>query len=111
MNLTDIIALAKQGYKPSDIRELIAISNETEKTPEAETPASSSDPVIPETPEKEAETVTKEITQPAPAISAEQVKEMEKKIEALQEENRRRDISGDIPDPQLQVNDMVAGFM
>lgn len=27
MNLTDIIALAKQGYKPSDIKELLEIGN------------------------------------------------------------------------------------
>lgn len=40
MKLTDIVELAKQGYKPSDIRELIEISEATEaheaeqKTPE-----------------------------------------------------------------------------
>ena len=31
MNLSDIIALAKQGYKPADIRELIALGNEQEQ--------------------------------------------------------------------------------
>ena len=31
MNLSDIIALAKQGYKPADIRELITLGNEQEK--------------------------------------------------------------------------------
>lgn len=31
MNLSDIIALAKQGYKPADIRELIALGNEQER--------------------------------------------------------------------------------
>ena len=30
MKLTDIIELAKQGYKPSDIRELLKIGTETE---------------------------------------------------------------------------------
>lgn len=35
MNLTDIIALAKQGYKPSDIKELIALG---ENVPEATAP-------------------------------------------------------------------------
>lgn len=33
MNISDIIALAKQGYKPSDIRDLISIANESEKQP------------------------------------------------------------------------------
>lgn len=112
MNITDIIALAKQGYKPSDIKELMALAEpeqpiippvpEAEKAPEPEQPES-----VP----KEAETVPKESTQPAPAESTEHVKELEKKIEALQEEHRRRDVSGKEEDPQLQVNDMVAGFM
>ena len=30
MKLTDIIELAKQGYKPNEIKELIELSNETE---------------------------------------------------------------------------------
>ena len=32
MNLTDIIELAKQGYKPSDIKELIALSKDNDST-------------------------------------------------------------------------------
>ena len=34
MSLKDIIELAKQGYKPSDIKELIALSQETEQETE-----------------------------------------------------------------------------
>lgn len=34
MKLTDIIELAKQGYKPSDIRELLKIETETEPQPQ-----------------------------------------------------------------------------
>lgn len=30
LNLTDIVALAKQGYKPADIKELIALSTDSE---------------------------------------------------------------------------------
>lgn len=36
MNLKDIIDLAKQGYKPSDIRELFALSQEQEQEQEQE---------------------------------------------------------------------------
>ena len=32
MNLKDIIELAKQGYKPSDIKELIALSKDNDST-------------------------------------------------------------------------------
>ena len=38
MKLTDIIGLAKQGYKPSDIRELLKIETETEPEQPAEDP-------------------------------------------------------------------------
>ena len=34
MKLTDIIELAKQGYKPADIRELLKIETETEPQPQ-----------------------------------------------------------------------------
>lgn len=43
MKLTDIIALAKQGYKPTDIKELLALAEPDDKTANDE----------PETPEKE----------------------------------------------------------
>ena len=36
MSLKDIIELAKQGYKPSDIKELIALSQESEQDTEQE---------------------------------------------------------------------------
>lgn len=36
MNLTDIITLAKQGYKPGDIRELIELSKVSEPEPQPE---------------------------------------------------------------------------
>lgn len=42
MKLTDIIELAKQGYKPSDIRELLKI--ETETAPAAADPDPDPDP-------------------------------------------------------------------
>ena len=35
MNFSDILALAKQGYKPSDIKELLSIPTEDNNTPSA----------------------------------------------------------------------------
>ena len=110
MNIADIIALAKQGYKPSDIKELIAMA-EPEKP--IDPPAQDPTTEPPEGPAQEkpedapnaSATVPKESTQP------EQMKALEKKIEELQEQNRRQDVSTETPDPQIQVNDMVAGFM
>lgn len=57
MTLSDIIALAKQGYKPNDIKELIALGeNEPEAKPEPENPAEE----LPAQSEEEKEPVTQE---------------------------------------------------
>lgn len=95
MILTDIIALAKAGYSPKDIKDLIALS---EPTPQAsETP----DPE----PEKKPEPETPSIEDPTKEIPAideksnvinyeEKVKELEAKIAEMQKENVSKDISG-----------------
>ena len=57
MKLTDIIGLAKQGYKPSDIRELLKIETETEPEQPAEDPQ--------QEPEQPAEDPQQEPEQPA----------------------------------------------
>lgn len=44
MKLTDIIELAKQGYKPADIRELLKIGTETEPKSEPEPDQPAEDP-------------------------------------------------------------------
>lgn len=57
MTLSDIIALAKQGYKPNDIKELldIAATSNTPVTAEepADVPASAEEPAEPEKKEDE----------------------------------------------------------
>ena len=57
MKLTDIIELAKQGYKPSDIRELLKIETETEPQtdPEPETQPEPEQPAEDPQPEQPAE--------------------------------------------------------
>lgn len=76
MKLTDIIALAKQGYKPNDIKELLTLAEPTEKTANDE----------PETPEKEEPIEDKEQEKEEP------VKEPENKepdYKALYEESQK----------------------
>lgn len=99
MNLSDIIALAKQGYKPSDIRELIALGNEQEKQkqpdpqpdPEPTTPPA---PVTEPTPEQEA--VTAERPPETAAAAADkntpdpQIEDLKRQIAELQAANARR---------------------
>lgn len=99
MNLSDIIALAKQGYKPSDIRELIALGNEQEQKkqsdpqpdPEPKTPPEQSAEAAPEqeseTAERrpEAAEETSETNTPDP-----QIEDLKRQIAELQAANARR---------------------
>lgn len=100
MNLSDIIALAKQGYKPADIRELIALGNEQEKQkqpdpqpdPEPTTPP---EPVAEPAPEQAA--VTAERPPEAAVAAADnntspdpQIEDLKRQIAELQAANARR---------------------
>lgn len=91
LNLNDIIALAKQGYKPSDVKELIELSQTVE--------ASEADQEQPkEMPETEAEVkeAPKEEEQKESAQTAEivdykkKVEELEKKLSDLQKANTKQ---------------------
>ena len=100
MNLSDIIALAKQGYKPSDIRELIALRNEQEKQkqpdpqsdPEPNTPpapvaepAPEQEPVPVERPPEATVDAADNNTSPDP-----QIEDLKRQIAELQAANARR---------------------
>lgn len=98
MNLSDIIALAKQGYKPSDIRELIALGNEQEKKqpdpqpdPEPTTPPA---PVTEPAPEQEAATAERPPEAAGTAAdkntSDPQIEDLKRQIAELQAANARR---------------------
>lgn len=115
MNLGDIIALAKAGYKPGDIKELIELSKETQLTGA----------------EKPAEIEPKEVTQPDPEKadekpatadtgSTDKIKELEAQLAQLrqdlakaQSKNITRDNSGaaGAPDPQAVLNEIARKFM
>ena len=101
MILTDIIALAKAGYSPKDIKDLIALAEPTPQAPGAQDPEPEPEPEKKQEPESGAPSIedpTKEI----PAIDEksnvidyqEKVKELEAKIAEMQKENVSKDISG-----------------
>lgn len=100
MNLSDIIALAKQGYKPSDIRELIALGNEQEQKQKQPDPQPDPEP-IPQ-PEPAAEPAPEPGTGAAerpPEAAADaadkntpdpQIEDLKRQIAELQAANARR---------------------
>lgn len=111
MTITDIIALAKQGYKPSDIKELLEIS---EKLPAEPQPTENE----PQEPDEREQT-------PAENNSVETVEEPEKDsvdykslyeatqktVETLQNANINQNIQKDKLDDSAVFNDIVKSFM
>ena len=100
MNLSDIIALAKQGYKPADIRELIALGNEQEqrqKQPDPQPdpgPTTPPEPAAEPAPEQEAGTAERPPEAAADAADKNtpdpQIEDLKRQIAELQAANARR---------------------
>ena len=98
MNIADILSLAKQGYKPSDIKELIELTNAAEQQA----------PVIPETAEPDIETAEDPDNKPIDykALYEAQTEELNKlkadnkkaneDLKQAQKDNINKDISADI---------------
>ncbi len=114
MKISDIIALAKQGYTPGDIRDLLALAKEVESTevdqaaeaPEA-APAQVTEPAAEDAPGED------EKPAPVPDQNTERINELENKIKGLQAENTRRPRPEDPPkksDAEI-LADMARRFM
>lgn len=92
MTFNDILALAKQGYKPADIKELLALDTDQQKSiPDEEQ----------KTVEEVPETTTKEIEQPEEQKTEEKqepdykalYEESQKQLKAIQKSNTSKDVS------------------
>lgn len=96
MNIADILSLAKQGYKPSDIKELIELTNASEQQA----------PVMPAAAEPETETAEDPDNKPIDykALYEAQTEELNKlkadnkkvneDLKQAQKDNINKDISG-----------------
>lgn len=114
MNLTDIIQLAKQGYKPADIKELIALSTPVDEP--ASEPATEVQEVQATEDKKEAEPPTDNSDDYKKIIEemTEKLKATEEKLNKLQHENVRRNIADTPEDKRSDVdvfNDAMRNFM
>lgn len=116
LNFGDIVALAKAGYKYAEVKELLAL--DLPDSNEAPAPVQTPEKVNPEpTPEptpspNDTETPAKATGQP---VESEQDKariaELEKQIKDLQSTNQSKDVSGNVQDPQTDIDDFVRSFM
>lgn len=115
MNLSDIIALAKAGYKFSEVKELMSMadveSKDTEtkdkaiddKTKTVETPKAEPKPSKPDEKDDPDETVTKDETDTTDYKKL--YEEAQEKIKNIQKENRSADISKEIKtDEDVAIN-------
>lgn len=120
MNLSDIIALAKQGYKPADIRELIALGNEQEKQkqpdpqpdPEPTTPP---EPATEPAPEQGAETAERRPEAAAESADTDkkdsQIEDLQRQVAELQAANARRGQPNQQKSNAEILEEMAKGFL
>ena len=111
MNIADIIALAKQGYKKDDIKELIALAEETEKKPSA-------DPQPEDKPDTSGEKQPTDSGNESAQVKAEPNDEILNRIKELEEQNKslteqlkeaqKQNIDKDHSDQYKQINPMEA---
>ena len=122
--ITDIAALAKAGYTPQDVKDLLSLSKsqeplkteaqpaEQERTPHAEStqPHAESVQIITE-PDKPVETSTKEIEQPTGEPDYKALYEAEQeKVKALQIKNNNADVSQNITVKENDLLEAIKSF-
>lgn len=115
--LSDIAALARAGYKVSEVKELLQLSKQPEAAPEAAAPNPEKDQAQPEPQnddKPDAKKTEKKPAEPEPKANdanEEKIKALQEQIKKLQEQNASRDNSGTKPDTEKQLQDLVASFM
>ena len=104
----DIVALAKQGYKPADIKELMAL--DIPETPEApETVKEDPTPATEST--DDTATEAKATPQPVEVDKDKEIEDLKKTVAELQKTKQSENQAGNVPDPQTDLDDIVRSFM
>lgn len=109
MKFSDILDLARQGYKPSDIRELLSMDTEPDPKPDTKSETKSEPETGPETkPEPDNETETKSEPDNEPETKSEpdykkMYEDTLKKLESLQKANQRQPVE----EHKDTVNDII----
>ena len=117
LKLTDIIELAKQGYKVSDIKELLALEVPDSHNPDPEDGERKTEDTKPakEEPEESKEDKPDDVDyKKMYEDSKRQQDELAKKLEESQKANTSKDMSGSKPDEKSDidlVNELARSFM
>lgn len=116
LSLPDIIELAKAGYKPSDVKELMKAASELESKPvEAEEPAE----ILPkeeaqpeQVNEKKQEEIKAEDDKDIRIKQLEaQISDLKKDLKTVQKENTNKNLQHEKPNEQELLNNIARAFM
>lgn len=120
MNLSDIIALAKQGYKPADIKELIAMADDEHQSTETDTTAAEEnktvDTIETSDDDSEAEPEARSEADDVAALATlltnqnEKISQLSKSLAEAQKRNINTDLSGQTESTQDILDGMVRAF-
>lgn len=112
MTLNDIITLAKQGYKPADIKELIQMSEGQDDAPQVEQSAISTQS---ENSESENAPIEEDAVQAPEAEQSVDYKKLyeeeKKKVETIQQSNVKKNIQGNETSDIDVFNELAKSFM
>lgn len=115
LSIPDIVALAKAGYKPGDVKELITLSEKVSDPKPEEQPAATAEPSNPATESAEPEKAPENVeTDPEPEKEVNYKELYEKSqndLKAAQEANRKQDASGNAPDPSEDLKTIIASYL
>lgn len=117
MNLTDIVALAKQGYKPSDIKELLDLVSSKEEQPKEEEKVQEEKTEQhedgKEQPDEAPKNSTEDSSEKANVIDyKKKIAELEEKVKSLQNANVHKDNSDTKQESDEDIlNDITRSFM
>lgn len=117
MNLTDIVALAKQGYKPSDIKELLDLVSSKEEKPKEEKDIQEEKTEQHEDGKEQPDEAPKNSTEDSSDNTnvidyKKKIAELEEKVKSLQSANVHKDNSDSKQESDEDIlNDITRSFM
>lgn len=115
LSIPDIVALAKAGYKPVDVKELITLSEKVSDPKPEEQPGATAEPSNPATESPEAKEPTEnaeKASEPDKEVDYKELyEESLKNLKAAQEANRKQDASGNASDPTEDLKAIIASYL
>lgn len=115
----DIVELAKAGYKPGDVKEIIEAASKLDKTEDVKSVEETAEITPKEDVQPEPEKAEKSEAAPGKDATSndeienlqKQVKELTEKLKKMQETNTKKDLQGNVQTTEEKLNDIARSFM